>query len=544
MAVVLGALLGGYLNVGVEGVASVASGSHHEAHMQVFREPQMDASSCEERADGEGAVVHLAVEAGIVSYDGIVSFETRTFDGNVPGRTICVRPGERLTVHLHNRLGAELNEGAMHDWNEERYPNITSLHAHGLHVSPDGHGDNVLVGVAPGESREYIYDVPIMHPTGTYWLHAHFHGSSAYQTAYSMATALLVRAQDKRRVSEESEDRVVLVQNVLVGTSSGRDDYRLSRESGSGLALRVAAAVDVPINIITVNGLASPVAHRTHSSAWIRWRIINAAIDGYLVLNMIGHGRECRALRVAADGKDIREPKMLEAYLVPPGGRVDVAVRCHRSYALTTGYEYIESASLLRDVKEHLGPGTNVHTGHLLRVAPREHHAHSKNHPYSHRSSKDEADDLRLVDDGEVLKRTIEWTVDSSNRSRGKLYGMNGVQFDNSSAFSIEIGRVYEWRIVNRRVVKPGGTFAPADESHPFHMHTNKFQIVGAGRYDASSSPQRHNISALPFAYAAGEWRDTVSVPSPGGWTCGSAPSTFRERALRTATFSSTRTRE
>jgi FtsP/CotA-like multicopper oxidase with cupredoxin domain len=70
-----------------------------------------------------------------------------------------LEPGDTLTVALHNRL---------------QQP--TNLHFHGLHVSPQGHGDNVFVHVGPGESFQYRIQIPRDHDPGLYWFHAHAHG--------------------------------------------------------------------------------------------------------------------------------------------------------------------------------------------------------------------------------------------------------------------------------------------------------------------------------------------------------------------------------
>jgi FtsP/CotA-like multicopper oxidase with cupredoxin domain len=47
------------------------------------------------------------------------------YNGRLPGQTWRVRPGERIEVHLVNRLATP-----------------TNLHTHGLHVSPEGRSDN------------------------------------------------------------------------------------------------------------------------------------------------------------------------------------------------------------------------------------------------------------------------------------------------------------------------------------------------------------------------------------------------------------------
>ena len=70
----------------------------------------------------------------------------------------------------------------------------TNLHTHGLHVSPEGNGDNVFRMVEPGERATYEYVVPTDHPTGTFWYHPHHHGTVADQVFGGLFGALVVAA--------------------------------------------------------------------------------------------------------------------------------------------------------------------------------------------------------------------------------------------------------------------------------------------------------------------------------------------------------------
>ena len=41
--------------------------------------------------------------------------------------------------------------------------------------------DNVFVDIDPGENWTYHYQILPGHPAGTYWYHAHLHGSTMFQ---------------------------------------------------------------------------------------------------------------------------------------------------------------------------------------------------------------------------------------------------------------------------------------------------------------------------------------------------------------------------
>ena len=50
------------------------------------------------------------------------------------------------------------------------HPNNLNMHPHGLHVSPmDPEDEVLLLDIGPGETFEYIYQIPQNHMPGTFW---------------------------------------------------------------------------------------------------------------------------------------------------------------------------------------------------------------------------------------------------------------------------------------------------------------------------------------------------------------------------------------
>ena len=79
----------------------------------------------------------------------------------------------------------------------------TNLHVHGLHVSPEGNGDNVFLTVKAGESFQYEFQIPENHPAGLYWYHPHLHGRTTNQVFGGMAGAIIVEGD----IDELARDR-------------------------------------------------------------------------------------------------------------------------------------------------------------------------------------------------------------------------------------------------------------------------------------------------------------------------------------------------
>ena len=124
-----------------------------------------------------------------------------------PAPTLQVFPGETLIVHLENGL----SDLTIRDYFSPQYTpkgetvpiypeQMTSsplnLHVHGVHVSPKGNADNVLLHIPAGMSNTYTYDIPTNMPQGAYWYHSHLHGLTAAQTYMGLAGLLAIGRTD------------------------------------------------------------------------------------------------------------------------------------------------------------------------------------------------------------------------------------------------------------------------------------------------------------------------------------------------------------
>ncbi|MGF7162556.1 FtsP/CotA-like multicopper oxidase with cupredoxin domain [Rhodoligotrophos appendicifer] len=124
-----------------------------------------------------------------------------------PAPTLQVFPGEKLIVHLENGL----SDLAIRDFYSPQYTatgqdvplypiQLTSaplnLHVHGLHVSPKGNSDNVMIHMPAGTANTYTYDVPKSMPQGVYWYHSHLHGLTAAQVYLGLVGMLAIGRTD------------------------------------------------------------------------------------------------------------------------------------------------------------------------------------------------------------------------------------------------------------------------------------------------------------------------------------------------------------
>jgi len=110
---------------------------------------------------------------------------TTTYEGRIPGPTLVVKPGDRLSIDLINNLPPNPNKQRGGFFPHDPY--TTNFHTHGLGVSPLGNSDNPFRLMEPGTTSPIQVDIPADQPTGTYWYHPHKHGAVTYQFFGGMA---------------------------------------------------------------------------------------------------------------------------------------------------------------------------------------------------------------------------------------------------------------------------------------------------------------------------------------------------------------------
>jgi suppressor of ftsI len=119
---------------------------------------------------------------------------TFVFEGHEVPPVVRAVPGGTIQVEYINQMSAHSREVCV----DGPCMNMTNLHFHGLHVSPDAPGDDVLTMMAmPGQSLHYTVDIPADQPPGGYWYHTHPHGESYQQDLDGMSGAIVIDGMDR-----------------------------------------------------------------------------------------------------------------------------------------------------------------------------------------------------------------------------------------------------------------------------------------------------------------------------------------------------------
>jgi FtsP/CotA-like multicopper oxidase with cupredoxin domain len=152
----------------------------------------------------------------------------RSYGGCKSGPLIPVSPGDTLRVDLINDLPADDPSCYKHPPTGLALPpgvgcfNTINLHTHGLHVSPDGNSDNVLLNIPPQTRFPYEINIPEDHPAGTFWYHAHRHGSTAMQVASGAAGILVVRGNREYKAPSAEDPHPTSDIDTILHDAGGR----------------------------------------------------------------------------------------------------------------------------------------------------------------------------------------------------------------------------------------------------------------------------------------------------------------------------------
>eukprot|EP00058_Branchiostoma_floridae_P023207 XP_002608697.1 hypothetical protein BRAFLDRAFT_73918 [Branchiostoma floridae] len=299
---------------------------------------------------------------------------------------------------------------------------------------------NVLL-VNPGSEYQYHYELNERQPAGTYWYHAHHHGSTYFQVASGLAGLLIVEDEENSMPDElaaiscpkhcDKEVPMLLGKMLFYGYGRRIDFLRfpaVQKEIGDIFRLD-----DTLLNWLNesdttqylTNGQYVPKVSMQPGEIR-RFRLVNVGPTDMLEIYLEG----CEMVVLAFDGVYVDEPYETKYVFISDAGRADVAVRCAK--------------------------------------------AGSYQRPFFN-------EDLREFPDIQIMGRNVVEFGHTPYINREKM------QADNYFRYKFRLGTVQEWYLVN----------ADPLLGHPFHVHVNHFQVVAYNQYNGPV------VSYLPNVYPA-----------------------------------------
>lgn len=468
-------------------------------------------------------VLKVDLEAGYAhNHIGKDPVYLRSFNGKLVGPTLKLKPGNKLRLTLRNTMPGERWEP--HMMNKLNSFNTTNVHYHGLHVSPDGISDNVLIQVGPHETQEYELDIPADHTPGTYWYHPHRHGSTAGNVASSMSGAFIIEGGlDDIPEIRAAKDRVMvlnqipyLYKNTLDDPSSKTDPpAQTTFDFKEGIIeAKYADYIFGPGDwaalgrYTTINGVQLPVIEMKPGQVE-RWRLIDSGQRETIMLKIIpaptASGKvapEIKFHEIAVDGLALG--KMVEKTTIElwPGYRSDVLVQAPEEPG-----EYLlidEESSGTSSMNGQLEPLNYVAR---LRVA-------GKPAPMKLPTSE-QMKGLRLpsIPDKDITgPQTASYGIQVVG---GKtVFSIDGKPFDMETARTLKLNEVNEWTLDTNNTVANGLV------THPFHIHVNPFEVTSimSPVLDADGNMIMENgkPKLVEEVTDGPVWRDTVKIPGNG----------------------------
>ncbi len=384
----------------------------------------------------------------------------RSYNGGLVGPTIEVRPGDTLHVFLENKLPPE-QQPPPADPNIPHGFNTTNLHTHGLHVSPVGNSDNVLLSIPPQQQFEYEIKIPADHPAGTYWYHPHKHGSVAIQVSNGMTGALIVRGDiDEVPEIKAARERIFLFQQIPYILTDDPyepghqvnmvEDFRAfipGRWEQSGLRT-------------LINGELLPTL-KLKAGEVQRWRFIHGGTMEALRLRLVRENEPQSVMtqyQIAHDGITSGRLDEVQETELFPGYRVDVLVRAGKTPGT---YLLVDEAS----PPERSLNGEAESRKILARVVVEGRDIFMMPLP-------DEKALARLAPFAPIKDEEITGTqqvlFDVDFQFTPPKFLINGKPFDpNAPPRQLKLDAVEEWFVSSSQ-----------HQGHPFHIHVNPFQVM------------------------------------------------------------------
>jgi FtsP/CotA-like multicopper oxidase with cupredoxin domain len=349
--------------------------------------------------------ITAAYKIGNVDNQSITSM---VYNGSLGGPTLHVYPGERIELNLINNL----NES-------------TNIHYHGLHVSPSNNSDNVFLEVAPGETQQYIVDIPIDQPVGAYWYHSHMHTLAYEQVSAGLSGMIVVEGIEKLlpKPLQDIKKQTFTMRDFPVNSDPTQPTYR------------------------TVNGEINPDVNIKPGETQL-WRLANIGSETVYKVGLPGHKFHV----IAEDGYPVWEVWDTDNLVLPSGKRFDVLVTPMGNGSIP-----------FKALDYYPYPETTIATINV-QGNPKE---PVKTIPSS----------LTSKEDLNIMNITNNRVLTFSSNDEEQRYTINNKTFDhNRIDQKVKLGTVEQWRLINTD-----------EDEHPFHIHVNDFQVitVNGEQYDS-----------------------------------------------------------
>ncbi len=369
---------------------------------------------------------------------------------------------------------------------------------HGLHLSPEGNSDNVLVTLPPGEAFVYEYQIAEDQAEGLNWLHNHRHEFTTDQVYRGLSSMLIVGDKPSGindfnyllgkiplfSIPNTLPDRAMALQYQLLGqNSSGQYLQDFTNTDGSG------------INQVTVNGLLNPTITVGPGQTEV-WSLANMSPNQQISVKLVNMttNTPLPLIQVAQDGNALGSP-----FITPAGQQVTIAPGARYSFLVTASDKVGEKVSLVYTSKA-VKTSTQLVTMTSDLFLPSQFSLATPSTLTSNRFF----DDLSLIDI--PTTRKVKFSQTPGGGATAQFF-INEEVFPDPAIFQPRLGTIEQWELTNTSGI-----------AHPFHIHVNPFQVMSSndptGSLPNITSPEGWNWDVINVPPAKTD--PTTKVVTPG----------------------------
>jgi FtsP/CotA-like multicopper oxidase with cupredoxin domain len=434
-------------------------------------------------------------------FNSIYNSTTSTYDPSAivtgdtyPAPTLRVNRGDTLRITLLNNLEGSAFENLQIpatpiyvDGVLVQPPNLTEMplnnHTHGLHISPNGSSDNVLLSMPAGQGFVYQYTIPDTQPDGLYWIHPHNHMYSTEQVSRGLSSMLIVGQPDSSIVQIASlRERTMALQGQNVVPAAGSTPQAINGGTG---------------NQLTINGLVNPTITASPGQTEV-WNIANmtSGLTIQLSLKNISTNTFQDIVVVAQDGVNYSTPVTLTAAQQAAGTMLTMGTGSR--YSILVNAPAVAGQSVRLQMNSPNNTGIN-NLYNVTMTANNSTPVSSLPTPTTLTTTGFTAyTDLSTATVTE--NRTVTFTIDPNPAGNGgnSQFQINGEVFPNPQISQPRLNTVEEWTLVNNSKVP-----------HPFHYHVNDVQVMSV------FVPSNTKNSGMTTVTTRQPWyQDVVLVPA------------------------------
>lgn len=432
-----------------------------------------------------GVSREIVLEAGINDVEIAAGRKTSawTYGGQLPGKEIRVKEGERLRINFKNNLSVD-----------------TSVHWHGIQQRGTNNMDGVPgVTQPPIRSGEtFVYDFLAEHP-GTYFFHPH----SGLQIERGLYAPLIIEPKNETLVYDReytiilddwldnSPEEVLAKLTGNNGTSSmpGMDHGKMPmNQSNSEMgSMEMEEGADVNYSAFLVNGRTpdSPPEFTVKNGEKVRLRVINGSGSTIFRFAVAGH----KLTVTHADAFAVK-PVEVDNFEISPGERYDVLITAKNVGIWTiAGMSTDEPTRGARAILRYEeAKATSVPSPQTV---PSEINGQKLNY-----NQLIAAEELKILPSGEPNRRL---EINLGGQMSPYVWTLNGKTFP-AEPFEIRAGERVRVTMVNQSMMR-----------HPMHIHGHSFSLLNG----QNRPPIKDTVIVEPMM---GKVEFDFLADNPGDW--------------------------